>query len=237
MTNPRLPTSILWRNVLTTSRSSQVSDATSQDSCARRDEPLVAAAQAGCASAFTKLCNQHSQRIYRTAFAITKNREDAEDVLQESFLKAYVALNTFEGRASFSSWLTRIAINCSLMTLRKRRTRSEISIGFPAEHGDVDSAAPFEFKDMSPGPEQIYSSRQHFIRLLRAIDNLAPNLQVVARARVLQERSVSETAELLDISEAAIKSRTLRARIRLASKVTPGSKSLKEVLRHISHVL
>ena len=123
------------------------------------------------------------------------------------------------------------------MTLRKRRTRSEVSIGSPTEHGDVDSAAPIEFTDMSPSPEQICLSRQHFLRLLRAIDNLAPNLQVVARARVLQERSVSETAELLDISEAAIKSRTLRARVRLASKLTPGSKSLKEVLRHIPNVL
>ncbi|WP_396127380.1 RNA polymerase sigma factor [Acidicapsa acidisoli] len=82
---------------------------------------------------------------------------------------------------------------------------------------------------MSPNPEQLYSRRQHFVRLLSAIDNLAPNLRVVARARVLQERSVSETAELLDISEAAIKSRTLRARVRLASKLTPGAKSLNEV--------
>jgi RNA polymerase sigma-70 factor (ECF subfamily) len=219
-----------------TSRSSQVSGTTSQDSCARRDEPLVAAAQAGCASAFTELCNQHSQRIYRTALAITKNREDAEDVRQESFLKAYLALKSFEGRASFSSWLTRIAINCSLMTLRKKRTRSEVSIGFPGEPGDVDSAL-IVFRDMSPNPEQIHSSRQRFLRLLSAIDNLAPNLRVVARARVLQERSVSETAELLDISEAAIKSRTLRARVRLASKLTPNSKSLNEVLRHIPNIL
>jgi len=231
MTKSRLPTSILWRNVVTTSRSSQVSGTTSQDSCARRDEPLVAAAQAGCATAFTELCNQYSQRIYRTAFAITKNREDAEDVRQESFLKAYLALKSFEGRASFSSWLTRIAINCSLMTLRKRRTRSEVSIGFSPEPGEI------EFRDMSPSPEQIHSSRQHFLRLLSAIDNLAPNLRVVARARVLQERSVSETAELLDLSEAAIKSRTLRARVRLASKLTPSSKSLNEVLRHVSNIL
>lgn len=111
-----------------------------QASLAVQEERLVTAARAGCASAFTELCNQHSQRIYRTAFAITKNREDAEDVLQESFLKAYLALKDFEGRASFSSWLTRIAINCSLMTLRKRRTRSEVSCSFPADSGDVDSA-------------------------------------------------------------------------------------------------
>ena len=218
------------------SHSSLDSGTRAQASLAVQEEPLVTAAQAGCASAFTELCNQHSQRIYRTAFAITKNKEDAEDVLQESFLKAYLALKDFEGRASFSSWLTRIAINCSLMILRRRRTRPQVSIGFASESGDADGA-PIQFKDMSPNPEQIYSSRQHFLRLLSAIDNLAPNLRVVARARVLQERSVSETAELLDLSEAAIKSRTLRARVRLASKLTPSSKSLNEVLRHVPNIL
>lgn len=90
---------------------------------------------------------------------------------------------------------------------------------------------------MSPNPEQLYSSRQHVVRLLSAIENLAPNLRKVARARVLQERTVSETAELLDISEAAIKSRTFRARARLASKLNPGSASLNEVLRHIPNLL
>ena len=217
-------------------RSSLDSRAIPQASLSVHEEPLVSAARAGCPSAFTELCNQHSQRIYRTAYAITKNREDAEDVLQESFLKAYLALKDFEGRASFSSWLTRIAINCSLMTLRKRRTRSEVSCSFPADSGDIDSA-PIEFKDMSPNPEQLYSSRQHFARLLSAIENLAPNLRTVARARVLQERTVSETAELLEISEAAIKSRTFRARIRLASKLNPGSTPLNEVLRHIPNIL
>jgi RNA polymerase sigma-70 factor (ECF subfamily) len=214
------------------SRSSLDSGAIAQASLTVQEELLVSAAQAGCPSAFTELCNQHSQRIYRTAFAITKNREDAEDVLQESFLKAYLALKDFEGRASFSSWLTRIAINCSLMNLRKRRTRSEVSICFSSESGDVGSAT-IEFKDMSPNPEQLYSRRQHYLRLLSAIDKLAPNLRTVARARVLQECTVSETAELLDISEAAIKSRILRARIRLASKLNPGSTTLNEVLRHI----
>jgi RNA polymerase sigma-70 factor (ECF subfamily) len=209
------------------SRSSLDSGTIAQASLAVQEERLVSAAQAGCPSAFTELCSQHSQRIYRTALAITKNREDAEDVLQESFLKAYLALKDFEGRASFSSWLTRIAINCSLMTLRRRRTRPQVAIGLTSESRDIDGAS-IEFKDMSPNPEQLCAQRQNYSKLLRAINKLAPNLRAVAEVRMLQECSVSETAQLLDISEAAAKSRTLRARARLTSKLASGSQFLNQ---------
>jgi RNA polymerase sigma-70 factor (ECF subfamily) len=183
--------------------------------CTRQDDRLVLAAQAGCAAAFAELRERYSPRIYRTIFAITKNREDAEDALQDSFLRAYLALHSFEGRANFSSWLTRIAINCSLMILRKRRARPEVSLNTSPEA--EDDMPPFEFKDTAPNPEQSYVQRQRYLKLLRSIRKLTPNLREVVEIRGMRECSVKETAQLLEISEAATKSRLYRARTRLTA--------------------
>src|SRR5258708_206732 len=98
---------------------------------ALRSEQLVSAAQAGSSSAFGELRDIYSPRVYRQLLTITKNREDAEDALQDAFLRAYLAIHAFEGRSTFYSWLTRIAINSALMILRKRRTRPEISFDHP----------------------------------------------------------------------------------------------------------
>jgi DNA-directed RNA polymerase specialized sigma24 family protein len=92
------------------------------------DESLVAAAKEGLHIAFAEVCNRHSRRIFTTVYRITKNREDAEDACQDATLKAFVHLNTFDGRAKFSTWLTRIAINSALMILRQKRRRNETSI-------------------------------------------------------------------------------------------------------------
>jgi RNA polymerase sigma factor (sigma-70 family) len=93
----------------------------------RRNQHLVYAAQSGCRAAFDELVSLHSRRVRRTILAITKDSEDAEDAMQESFLRAFLAISRFEGRASFYSWLTRIAINSALMILRRRRARPEFS--------------------------------------------------------------------------------------------------------------
>lgn len=178
-----------------------------------RDLALVAAAQSGSAAAFAELREVYSPRVYRTIFAITKNHEDAEDASQDAFLRAFLALKNFEGRANFYSWLTRIAINSALMLLRKRRSRPELSFANGSEHNEELQA--FEFPDASPTPEQICEQRQRQIRLMRAIRKLEPRLRAVVEIQMRHDCSVRDIAEMLQISEAAVKSRLYRARARL----------------------
>ena len=136
--------------------------------------------------------------------------------MQESFLRAFTAINRFEGRAMFYTRLTRIAINSALMIVRKRRTRPEFSLGTSFELGD--DIAPMDFRDPSPDPEQICSQRQRCAKLIRAIDRLAPNLRDVARTRLIEEEcSVRDLAAKFNISEAATKSTLYRARVRLGA--------------------
>ena len=179
----------------------------------RRDQLLVSAAQSGCRTALDELFNLYSRRVYRTILAITKNSEDAEDAMQDSFLRAFLAINRFEGRANFYSWLTRIAINSALMILRTRRSRSECSLTPLTEA--TDEAVPIEFKDSAPDPEEIYYQRQRRSTLDRTIHGLPPDLREVVRARIVEECSVREVARRFNISEAAAKSRLYRARTRL----------------------
>lgn len=176
---------------------------------------LVVAAQSGSQAAFSELFSRYSQRTYRTVFAITKNAADAEDAMQEAFLHAFTAINRFEGRATFYSWLTRIAINSALMIVRKRRTRPESSLGTLFKFGD--DVAPMDFRDPSPDPEQICSQRQCCSKLIQAVDRLAPNLRDVAQTRLMEECSVRDLAAKFNISEAAAKSRLYRARVRLGA--------------------
>jgi RNA polymerase sigma-70 factor, ECF subfamily len=203
-------------------QSNAVHNSIAQITPLRRDEQLVLAAQAGSSSAFTELLNLYSRRVYKTILSITKNKEDAEDALQDCFLKAYLAVNRFEGRASFYSWLTRIAINCSLMSLRKRRMRLESSLDVPLEQGEI--AFPM-IRDTAPNPEQLYEQGQRYLKLVRAIGRLTPTLREVIETRGLEECSVRETAHLLAISEAATKSRLYRARTRLIATQSQGNLS------------
>ena len=176
---------------------------------------LVSAAQAGSTAAFAELRDIYSVRVYRQVLAITKNREDAEDALQDAFLRAFVALHTFEGRSSFYSWLSRIAINSALIILRKRRTLPEVSFDRSSEVEEENSA--FEVKDLGLNPEQICAHRQRCRLMLRAIRKLQPRLRQVIEMQMKQNSSVKEIAQALAISEAAVKSRLFRARARLAS--------------------
>jgi RNA polymerase sigma-70 factor, ECF subfamily len=199
---------------------SQISNGQNQadatKSCVSREtQGLVVAAQSGSRAAFSELLSRYSQRMYRTVFAITKNAADAEDAMQEAFLRAFTAINRFEGRATFYSWLTRIAINSALMIVRKRRTRPESSLGTLFEFGD--DVAPMDFRDPSPDPEQICSQRQRCSKLIQAVDRLAPNLRDVAQTRLMEECSVRDLAAKFNISEAAAKSRLYRARARLGA--------------------
>ena len=176
---------------------------------------LVAAAQSGSSAAFAELREIYARRVYRKLLIMTKNREDAEDALQDTFLRAYMALHTFEERSSFYTWVTRIAINSGLMILRKRRLRPEVSFDSTSE--TEEAIFGFEFKDTGPSPEHICVHRQRYACTLRSIWKLQPRLRQVIEMQMTDNRSIKEIAQTLEISEAAVKSRLARARARLAA--------------------
>jgi RNA polymerase sigma-70 factor (ECF subfamily) len=183
---------------------------------ASHDELLDAARNSdGCA--FAELCRRHAGSIQRRVFRILRNREDTEDVLQEAICKAFVNLYCFRGACSFSTWLTQIAINSALMLMRKRRSRSETSYD---QRTDQDQEwQTREFPDRSPNPEQIYVKRQAIERMSVAVNRLSPRYRDLVQQFHGTEQSLQETAEKLGISVGAAKSRLLRARLKIRSRL------------------
>jgi RNA polymerase sigma-70 factor (ECF subfamily) len=202
-----------------------------RDKCEGLDEKsLVATAKRGQSVAFDVLCERYSPRIMRALYRITKNREDAEDALQDSFLSAFVHISEFDGRSAFSTWLTRIAINSALMILRKKRTSHEVSLD---GSGDSDTkSASWEMPDHAPNPEKRYaqSEREHILR--GAISNLRPTIRKVIELQQLQERSMKETAEIIGISVPAAKARLFHAKVAL--RKAPRLKSIRSGQRRRS---
>jgi RNA polymerase sigma-70 factor, ECF subfamily len=184
------------------------------DFAPRRKDPLVTAVQAGVPGAFAQLYAIYSPRLYRTAIAITKNPEDAQDVLQETFLRAHLRVHRFEGRSSIYSWLSRIAINCAFMLLRKRRARPELF--FDTQPDGRCETINFEPKDPALNPEEAYRLRQHQFSTLSAIRRLCPTLRSPLQMQMKHGWSVKEISQALNISESAVKSRLSRARQRLS---------------------
>ncbi len=179
-----------------------------------RDRDLVSAAQAGSPRAFAELYAIYSRRLYKRLLGITRNPEDAEDALQETFMRASLAFHTFEGRASVYSWLTRIAINSALMILRKRRVRAEIL--FDPQPDDRTEAFVLEMKDPAPNPEQLCDLSQRRMKIHRAIGDLDARLRGPIHLRIAKDASMKEISRTLNISEATVKARLHRARRRLS---------------------
>lgn len=185
------------------------------DRAVARDNKMVSDAQAGSPEAFTELHAIYSQRLYKTILAITKSPEDAEDALQETFLRVHLAIHTFEGRSTLYSWLTRIAINSALMVLRKRRATPEIL--FDPDPDALSKTFGFEIRDTALNPEQVYDVLQRRMWLLKAIHKLSPRLREPVRMQLTEDSSIKEIGRVLNLSEAVIKSRLHRARIRLSA--------------------
>jgi RNA polymerase sigma-70 factor (ECF subfamily) len=179
---------------------------------------LVAQAKTGGEEAFTELVNRYEGNIYRLARHITQNPEDAEDVLQETFLKAYEHLADFQGNSKFYTWLVRIAVNQALMKLRKRKTDASVSLDDPFDTGEESLVR--EIAVWEPNPEQTYSQEEIRAILERAVDSLPPTFRAVFALRDIEELSTEETALALNLSIPAVKSRLLRARLRLREKLT-----------------
>jgi RNA polymerase sigma-70 factor (ECF subfamily) len=183
----------------------------------KEDEPvLVAAAQAGDISAFETLVSRYERKIFRLAQNITQNREDAEDVMQEAFLKAYEHLSGFQGNSRFYTWLVRIAVNQALMKLRKRRP-NQVSIDEEVNTGE--DLIPREIEDWGPSPEDRYKQTEISDILSSTIADLDPPFRIVFQLRDIEELSTEETAEALGLSVPAVKSRLLRARLKLRQKL------------------
>jgi RNA polymerase sigma factor (sigma-70 family) len=177
------------------------------------EKKLVQAAKAGQSAAFGALCERYAQQLLRVTHRITRNREDSEDAVQDALLRAFVHLRDFDGRSSFATWLTRIAINSALMILRKKRTSLEIAT---ASSDDLDAnSVGYQIADHAPNPERRYAQREEEKILRKAIHSLRPNLREVVEVQQLQELSMQETAQAMCISVAAAKGRLFHAKAAL----------------------
>jgi RNA polymerase sigma-70 factor, ECF subfamily len=182
------------------------------------EAPLVAKAREGDARAFGELVRKYEGKIFRLAQHVTQNREDAEDVLQETFLKAYEHLDQFQGNSKFYTWIVRIAVNQALMKLRRRKTDKSVSLDDTIDTGE--DTVVREIAAWDPNPEQRYTQEELRAILDAAVESLAPPYRSVFMLRDVEDLSTEETAEALNLSVPAVKSRLLRARLQLREKLT-----------------
>src|SRR5690348_1884255 len=179
---------------------------------------LVEAAKAGDVGAFEELVRRYDRNVFRIAQHITQNREDAEDVVQDAFLKSYENLEQFQGQSKFYTWLVRIAVNEALMRLRRRRPERMVSLDEDVK--TEDDSVPREVADWAPNPEQLYNQSELKDILTRTIQGLPPSFRTVFVLRDVEGLSTEEAAEALDLSIPAVKSRLLRARLQLRERLS-----------------
>jgi RNA polymerase sigma-70 factor (ECF subfamily) len=193
------------------------------------DAALVAAAKRGDTPAFEALVFRHERRVLAVALRITKNREDAEDMVQETFHKAFLHLRAFQQHSRFSTWLTRIVMNEAFMLLRRRRGVLEVLPDNPED--DVKSGLE-EFADQRPSPEESCFRRERTEHLIKAINRLTPKTRTTILLRDIEERSLEETAQILGTSTGAVKARQFHGRRKLRRAVNP---ALLPEVRSASH--
>jgi RNA polymerase sigma-70 factor, ECF subfamily len=186
---------------------------------------LVTAAREGDMQAFEQLIQKYDRNVFRIAQHITQNREDAEDVVQDAFLKAYQNLNKFQGNSKFYTWLVRIAVNEALMRLRKRKASKTVSMDEDVE--TEDGSMPREVADWSPNPEQLFGQSELGDILGKTIQGLPSSFRTVFVLRDVEGMSTEETAEMLGLSVPAVKSRLLRARLQLRERLNRYFKKTK----------
>jgi RNA polymerase sigma-70 factor (ECF subfamily) len=170
---------------------------------------VVEAAKSGDHSAFEELWTRHSRTAFTLVYRIIGNRDDAEDTLQDAWMKAFVHLKTFDGRSKFSTWLARIAINSALMVLRRKRIRQETSLDW-SEDGETWQG--WEISDDRLNGEDLLLEKEAELTLKEAIERLRPPLRTIMEIQCLHYRSNQEVADVAGISLAAVKSRTFRAK-------------------------
>ncbi len=186
---------------------------------------LVRAAKAGDVGAYEQLVHRYDRNVFRIAQHITQNREDAEDVVQDAFLKAYENLKNFQEQSKFYTWLVRIAVNEALMRLRRRRPERMVSLD--EEVKTEEDSMPREVADWSPNPEQLYTQAELRDILTKTIQGLPSSFRTVFVLRDVEGLSTEETADALDLSIPAVKSRLLRARLQLRERLNKYFKKRK----------
>jgi len=167
---------------------------------------------------FAALVEAYYAMIYQLAIKMVGNPQDAEDILQETFIKAYRHLKDFDGRSSLSTWLYRVATNEALMFLRRKHPE-QVSIDEPLDSGEGEME-PVQIVDWCCLPEKELLSSEARLHLDRAIEKLSPSLRVVFILRDIQGLSTLETSEVLNLSETAVKTRLSRARLRLREELS-----------------
>lgn len=182
------------------------------------DTTLIHAAKHGDLDAFEQLLRRHQARVFRIARHITRSCEDAEEIAQETFLRAYQNLDRFEERSRFSTWLTRIAVNTALMKIRKRRGCEPV----PPQENDAEDpiVSPQEIADWRPNPEQLYGRHELRAILKGALASLPQSHSTVFLLRDVEGFSTKETAEALGLTISTVKARLLRARLRLRRRLS-----------------
>jgi RNA polymerase sigma-70 factor (ECF subfamily) len=175
-------------------------------------QELVEAAKSGDQEAFVEIWSHHSKRLFGMIFRIVKNREDAEDLLQEACLKSFVNIQRFDGRSQIYTWITSIAINAALMTLRRRRAKQESSmVKLTSEDGWI----PLDIEDGSVDIEEGYARNERVALLWQAIRRLSPKSRTVIEMYLSRDLSIGDIAESSGASITATKSRLFRARVEL----------------------
>jgi RNA polymerase sigma-70 factor (ECF subfamily) len=186
-------------------------------SSASDDLDLVHACKNGDVAAFEQLVKRYVHKLLRIAHNVTHNKEDSQDAVQETFLKAYQNLGQFREDSKFSTWLIRITLNQSLMKLRKQRTIREVLLDEDVQSGDMFLT---EVTDWAPNPEQLYSASELRKILIKALKELRPALRAAFVLRDIEGLSTDQTAEVLNVSQSAVKARLWRARLRLREHLT-----------------
>jgi RNA polymerase sigma-70 factor, ECF subfamily len=193
---------------------------------------LGKAAKQGSAEAFEELARLYSRRLFRQIFAIVRNYEDAEDALQDTFSRAFVAFHSFEERSHVYTWLSRIAVNSALQKLRKRRSRMEITLddSYDAAEHTLRNA-----REDATGPQQHFETMTAWRNTLDGIGKLNPTLRYTMQVFLARECSVRELANALGVSVAAAKTRLYRARVELRLIVPGGAtNSARTHHRHLA---
>lgn len=191
------------------------------------DLALVRACKNGDCTAFEEIVKRYDRKLFRITQYLMHNQEDAEDAVQETFLKAFQHLGQFREEAKFSTWLIRIAMNQALMLLRKRRSQKEVSIDgdFQSDDGNL----PIEIADWAPNPEDLYRTVQLREILRKTLQKLGPGLRVVFVLRDIEGLSIQQTADALGLSVVAVKARSFRARLQLRERLSRYFKLAEEL--------
>jgi len=179
------------------------------------DTALVQASRGGDVAAFEQLVKRYDAKLLRIAQKVTQNPEDAEEAVQEAFFKAYQKLDQFQGHAKFSTWLTRITLNESLMKLRKQRATLKQLVDNDVDADSDSERRQFDVADWAPNPEMLYRASEFREILITSLQRLSPALKVVFVLRDIEEHSLRETSEILNLTETAVKTRLSRARLQL----------------------